>query len=108
MRRDARHMSRPVPSPSMKGIMGLLGTLNFSPSTVILVPSVGTSTPLKLAIDCQPPLNSSSIRLGEQPHCTPAQGLYESSSYSAASDPGAAMNFDFLLQSIRITRGVQN
>src|SRR5262249_52350368 len=52
---DARHMSRPVPSPSMNGIIGLLGTDNFSPSTVILLPSVGTTTPLKLAIGCNPP-----------------------------------------------------
>ena len=35
-------MSRPVPSPSMKGTIGLSGTLSLPPSMVIFRPSCGT------------------------------------------------------------------
>ena len=38
---DARHTSGPIPSPSMKGIIGLLGTINFPPLMEIFSPSEG-------------------------------------------------------------------
>src|SRR6516165_9282327 len=43
---EAFQISRPVPSPSMKGIIGLLGTTRFVPLKVIFCPDAGTSTPL--------------------------------------------------------------
>src|SRR6266853_2508502 len=39
-------MSRPVPSPSMNGIIGLFGTLYLPPAYPIFLPSAGTATPL--------------------------------------------------------------
>src|SRR5215510_5863394 len=44
--REPFQISRPVPSPSMKGMMGFFGTTRLSPLHVILSPSAGTSTPL--------------------------------------------------------------
>ncbi len=44
--REAIQMSRPVPSPSMNGMIGLSGTMNFPFSTRTGAPSVGTGTPL--------------------------------------------------------------
>ena len=44
-RTDAFQMSRPVPSPSMKGIIGLSGMTNL-PSKVIFVPLEGKGIPL--------------------------------------------------------------
>src|SRR6516225_7057648 len=45
-RTDAFQMSRPVPSPSMKGMMGLSGKTNLPFSKVIFVPLVGKGMPL--------------------------------------------------------------
>src|SRR3974377_1849149 len=42
-------MSRPVPSPSMNGMMGLSGKTHLPFSRVILVPLVGKGMPLKEA-----------------------------------------------------------
>src|SRR5579862_1017064 len=39
-------MSRPVPSPSMKGMMGLSGMINLSPTYWIGCPSDGMALPL--------------------------------------------------------------
>src|SRR5512140_3358577 len=38
---EARHMSGPVPSPSINGMMGLSGTLSSPPSIVIFRPAAG-------------------------------------------------------------------
>jgi hypothetical protein len=45
-RREAFQMSRPVPSPSMNGIMSWSGTWNSSPTYSITCPCDGTGTPL--------------------------------------------------------------
>src|SRR5579863_3082153 len=43
---DAFQMSRPVPSPSMKGMMGLSGITNLPPTYWIACPSDGMGLPL--------------------------------------------------------------
>src|SRR2546429_9918713 len=45
-RRDAFQMSRPVPSPSMNGIIGASGTCSSPPLYPIGLPSEGTTFPL--------------------------------------------------------------
>src|SRR5580704_17803477 len=45
-RRDAFQISRPVPSPSINGTIGVLGTSYFPPPYPIFFPSDGTATPL--------------------------------------------------------------
>jgi hypothetical protein len=39
----ARQMSRPVPSPSMKGMIGRSGTESFPATSAIFAPSLGTT-----------------------------------------------------------------
>src|SRR5215475_914720 len=52
-------MSRPVPSPSIKGITGLSGTIKRPASTLMARPSAGVSIPLKTGIkDVSPDLRS--------------------------------------------------
>src|SRR6185503_8588636 len=45
-RRDAFQISRPVPSPSMYGMMGFSGTWNRPPIYPLAAPSFGPGTPL--------------------------------------------------------------
>src|SRR5882724_3826900 len=47
---EARQISRPVPSPSMKGIIGLFGTTGLPFWIVIFSPFCGVGTPLNEAI----------------------------------------------------------
>jgi len=54
-RRVALEMSRPIPSPSMTGMIGLSGTASFLFLTLIGWPSVGTTICLYLAIEFRPP-----------------------------------------------------
>src|SRR5512134_3722718 len=47
-------MSRPVPSPSMKGMIGLSGTLSAPSTIVIFAPSAGTGKPLNEVMTVPP------------------------------------------------------
>src|ERR1700691_6307575 len=61
-RREAFQMSRPVPSPSMKGTMGLSGTSYFPPAYPTIFPPAGTAHPLKdPAIVSLPPMSSAYV-----------------------------------------------